>query len=201
MRRVLIPFLAVPVLIALFAAPALAAQPIRESGIYESFGSSSEVCTTGPQAECSYTSLSVYSYDPDTIEVCLYTATYPTGRGAPGYTEGFGCAIADDSALTVTDDFDFMLAATDIEFFEYDCRARQCSETTRVVTVSAEDSAIGPISSSSGRGSFTEGSCTYRYSFTDRWAELAGTMTIDGETLQQWGSGYVTDATTSVRCR
>lgn len=201
MRRPFLIFIAVPALLALLATPAMGAQPIRESGIYESFSSSSEICTTGAQAECSYTSLSVYSYDPDTIEVCLYTATYPSGRGAPGFTEGYGCTVVDDGALTVTEDFDFILAETALEFFEYSCQARQCTETFGTVTVSANDSAIGPISTTSGRGTFTEGGCTYRYSFVDQWAELAGTMTVDGVTMDQWGSGYVTDATSSVRCR
>jgi hypothetical protein len=201
LRRLLIPFVAVPVLIAMLAAPALAAPPMRESGVYESFDSSAETCTTGPQATCSYTSLSAVSYDPDTIEVCLYTATYPIGHGAPGFTEGYGCTFVDDSVLTVTDDFGFVLAPTDIDFFERTCQARTCTETFAVVTVSADDAAIGPISTSSGRGSFTEGSCTYRYSYTQQYAQLAGTMTIDGVTIEQWGSGSVFDSTSSVRCR
>lgn len=200
-RRLLVPLFVVPALLAMLTVPALAAPPYRESGTYESFGSSAETCTTGPGAECSYTSLSVNSYDPDNIEVCLYTATYPVSRGAPSYSEGYGCTVVDDSALTITSDFSFILAPTDIEFFEYSCQARRCTETFEIVTVSAEDSAIGPISTSSGRGSFTEGNCTSRYSYTDQWAELAGTMTIDGETMEQWGSGYVTEATSSTRCR
>lgn len=201
LRRLLVPLVVVPVLVAMLAAPALAAPPYRESGTYESFGSSAETCTTGPGAECSYTSLSVYSYDPDTIEVCLYTATYPISRGAPRFTEGYGCTIVDDSALTITSDFSFILAATDIEFFEYSCKARRCTETFEVVTVSAEDSAVGPISTTSGRGTFTENNCTYRYSFSQQSAELAGTMTVDGVTMEQWGYGSVSTATSSVRCR
>jgi hypothetical protein len=201
LRRVLVPLFVVPALIAMLAAPTLAAPPYRESGVYESFDSSAETCTSGPGAECTYTSLSVYSYDPDTIEVCLYTATYPISRGAPSFTEGYGCTIVDDGALTVTDDFSFILAATDIDFFEYSCKARQCTETFEVVTVSAEDSPIGPVSTSSGRGTFTEDNCTYRFSYTQQFAELAGTMTIDGVTMEQWGYGFVSNATSSVRCR
>lgn len=56
------------------------------------------------------------------------------------------------------------------------------------------------IVSSSGRGTSNDGTCTYRYSFTDLSAELAGTMTIDGVTMDQWGWGSLSQYSVTTRC-
>jgi hypothetical protein len=53
----------------------------------------------------------------------------------------------------------------------------------------------------SGRGSFKDGNCTFRFSFTGQRAEVAGTMTIDGSTLAEQGNASTEDYRVSERCR
>ena len=200
MRRIMVPVIVVPMLLLALAAPTLAAPPLKESGTSMSFSSSSTVCTEGGSPTCTDTWVDAFSVSPDTIVVCLSSYTYST-RTYRTVSQENGCSETGSAALTFTSDFSVTLADTSVTVFKYTCGPRRCTEAgSRAVTVSALDTAVGPISTSSGRGSFTDGTCTYRYSYTDQSAELAGSMTIDGVTMDEWGYGSVSKFSTTVRC-
>ena len=200
MRRFFVPLTVVPVLLLTLAAPALAAPPLKESGTSMYFSSYSTVCVEGGSPTCTDTSLDVFSLSPDTLLVCLNTYTYST-RTYRLISQEYGCTETSSAALTFTGDFTVSLSDTSVTVAEVTCGPRRCAEGgSRTVTVSALDSAVGPILTSTGRGSFTDGTCTYRYSFTDQSAELAGTITIDGVTVDQWGWGSVSQFTVTTRC-
>lgn len=200
MRRFLVPVIVVPMLLLALAAPALAAPPLKESGTSMYFSSYSSVCTEGGSPTCTDTSLEAFSIAPDTIVVCLNTYTYST-RTYRLISQESGCTETSSTALTFTSDFTVALSDTSVTVVEFSCGPRRCTEGgSRTVTVSALDSAVGPIFTSSGRSTFSDGTCTYRYSFTDESAELAGTMTIDGVTMDQSGWGSVSEYTVSARC-
>jgi hypothetical protein len=135
--------------------------------------------------------------DPDTLVVCLSTYTYSIRTGRI-QSEASGCQETSPDALTITEDFDVTLAETTITFME--CNQRGCRETD-TVTVSAHDSAVSPIFTHSDRGTFSDGTCTFRYSSSGEGAEVAGTMTIDGVVYEQFGSADVTTFRVTQRCR
>jgi hypothetical protein len=67
--------------------------------------------------------------------------------------------------------------------------------------VSASDSPTGPISTTTTRSTTKSGSCTTKMTTTDQFAELAGTMTVDGTTVDQTGFVDVFTSTSVTHCR
>lgn len=200
MHRFIVPAIVVPMLLLALAAPTLAAPPLKESGTSMYFSSYSTVCSEGRSPSCTDTSLNVFSIAPDSVLVCVDTYTY-SARTYRLISQESGCTETSSSVLSITGDFTVTLSDTSVTVSELRCGRRGCIEAgTRTITVSAQDAAVGPIQTSSGRGSFSDGTCTYRYSFTERSAELAGTMTIDGVTLDQWGWGSVGEYRVTARC-
>jgi hypothetical protein len=187
-------FIAAAVLLTLtLAAPVSAAERVRESGTFYSFSSGNFECSGNT---CTDTFIDVFSIDSSTIVVCYnqFSFNARTGRGTSSVG---GCAETCDSALTVSGDLSVTLAPTDIVLFS--CNQRTCVEGD-TVTVSASDDAVGPVTTATGRVTVKDGTCTYRISFSDTSAEIAGTMTVDGETLDQTGFVTVSDQTTTTIC-
>jgi len=200
MRRFVVPVIVVPMLLLALAAPALAAPPLKESGTSMSFFSGSTVCTEGDSQTCTDTFIQAFSIDANTIVVCLDEITYSTRTGRLVSQES-GCTETSSTALTFSADFTVTLSDTSVTVSEITCGPRGCRESgTRTVTVSALDTAVGPILTSTGRGTFDDGTCTFRFSSTDQSAEIAGTMTIDGVTMDESGFGSVSEFKVSTRC-
>lgn len=194
MRRLFVPSLLVPMLLLALAAPAAAAPPMKESGTQTSLYSSAFECSG---STCTDTTVDAWMIDNETLVVCLSRTTF---NARTGQTRSFesGCTETSPSALTISGSFDVTLAETTISFEE--CNRRGC-RITDTVTVSANDSAVSPIFSHSDRGTFSDGTCTYRYSSTGQSAEVAGTMTIDGVVYDQWGYASIATYSTTARCR
>lgn len=204
MRRIALICSAVALLLATAAAPAMAAQPFRESGTQNFLFSFSSDCTgTGNRTTCNEAFLDVFPVGPDTSVVCLSMSTFAfnerTGRGRL-ISEQSGCNETANSVLDVSvadDTLTATLSDTQVDLFS--CNQRTCTEGD-TVTVSASDSG-SPVVDYSGRGSFRDGPCTFRFSFTGQRAEVTGTMTIDGTTLAEQGSASTEDYRVSERCR
>jgi hypothetical protein len=188
-------FLSAALFLALtLATPALAAERVRESGTFEQFFSSNFVCSANT---CTDTVIEAFSIGDGLLLVCYSEFTFNARTGRTISSDS-GCSETDDSALTITSDFSVTLAPTDVTLFR--CNQRTCTEGD-TVTVSATDEAVGPISTATGRVTIRDGSCTIRISFRDSFAEIAGTMTVDGTTLEQQGSATISDQTTTTTCR
>jgi len=56
------------------------------------------------------------------------------------------------------------------------------------VTVSAELTGSGPLYSDTQRYTFTDGTCTFRYSSSGDQREATGTLTIDGDEMSAYGN-------------
>lgn len=192
-RRSFVPLFAVPVLLLLLAAPVAAAPPMRESGTQQSFNSFATTCSG---STCTDTILNAFTIDSETLVVCLDSYTYNVRTGRLTSQES-GCTETSPGALTVTADFTVTLAPTTITLSS--CDRRGCTETD-TVTVSAQDSAVGPVFTESGQGTFNDGTCVVRYRFSSESAPVAGTMTIDGVVLQQSGFAGISEFTVSTRC-
>lgn len=188
------------------AAPASAAPPVREkqSGTYASLYSFSSNCTTDRgRTVCTDINLSA-STDPTGVTfVCVSIDSYAVNRDRyTSISSESGCTETTAGVLQISDSMSATLAATTVNVVSYNCnRGRDCQAGgSRDVTVSASDTAVGPVSSSSGRGTFTDGNCTYRYSFTASSAEVAGTITLDGVTYDESGYAEKGDYVTTSRC-
>jgi hypothetical protein len=192
-RKILVPFVAVPVLLLAMAVPTLAAPPLKESGTQLSFSSYAYDCSG---ATCTETGLNAYVVDSETLEVCLDITTF-NWRNNRFVSGESGCTSTDPSALDITAAFSVTLDDTSITLF--DCNRRGCTEG-RTVTVSAQDSAVGPVFSESSRGTFSDGTCTYRYSSSSQSAEVAGTMWIDGAAVDQSGYASISEFSVMSRC-
>jgi hypothetical protein len=204
MRRIALVCSTVALLHATAAAPALAAQPFKESGTQNYFFSFSSDCSgTGNRTTCDEAYLDVFPVAPDTSVVCLSMYTFAfnerNGRGRLISDEN-GCTETASSALDVTvsgDTLTATLSNTQVDLFS--CNQRTCTEAGSV-TVSASDSG-SPVGSYTNRGTFRDGNCTFRFAVSGQQAEVTGTMTIDGTELAQQGNASTEDYRVSEQCR
>lgn len=185
---------AAALLVLAFAAPVDARERVRESGTFNNFSSFSTTCSGNT---CTDTGVDVFSGDAETLVVCFNEFTYNTRTGRPVSQRG-GCTETDSSVLTISSSFSVSLAPTAVTLFN--CNQRRCTEGA-TVTVSASDQAIGPIQTVTGRVTIKDGTCTTRITFSDRSAEVAGTLTIDGTTLDEQGFATVSSQTATTSCR
>jgi hypothetical protein len=190
MRRLLPPFVIVPVLMLILAAPAAAAPPYRESGTQEYLFAVSTECGG---STCTDTLVDAFTIDSATLVVCLSEYTYNVRNGRLT-SERNGCTETSPELLTVTSDFEAALSEVTVAL----CGRRACDE----VTVAADlEYAGGPIYSDSTRGSFSDGTCTYRYSSSGQSADATGTISLDGVTSDAFGSVGTSEYRVTERCR
>jgi hypothetical protein len=72
---------------------------------------------------------------------------------------------------------------------------------SRTVIVSATDSPTGPVTTTSGRSTTKDGTCTTKIKFTDRFVNVAGTYTVDGTTTAETGDVSTHTETSKTTCR
>ncbi len=177
---------------------------IRESGTYTFASSFSTSCTEQKgRTVCTDTYLDVYSNSDYGTEACLSVETYALTRG--GYdsiSSEYGCSPVESGAFTVNSKLSSAtLSPTSITLSTYSCNRRDCTVTSsRVVTMSASFTGTGELSSYSGRGSFKEGDCTYKYSYKGASREAAVALTLDGVTTDASGSIGTETYTFSTNC-
>ncbi|MBA2380914.1 MAG: hypothetical protein H0V73_02280 [Chloroflexi bacterium] len=210
MRRIVLALFAVMALLLTFVAPVAAdtgpSGPFRESGTSKYLSSQSLDCTPShARTTCTETGVDVFSVSPTEVVVCVSTVTYTysdrTGRGRlisqengcsdPVAASTLNITLSKDNVLTAT------LASTSVTLYE--CNRRSCT-ASRTVTVSASDSG-GPAGTFTNRGSFKDGTCTYRYSESGYTADVSGTLTIDGTTLAEGGWAQQSEFKVSSTCR
>ena len=201
MRRALLTTLALGGMLVGTAAPAAAAPPerMKESGNFAYLSSTTGDCREqgANRTTCSDITLDASTTSGGTVVVCVYTATYAFDSNRERFklrSSESGCTEADASTLTVTDGLVATLAPTTVTLEDR-------GSATREVTVSAQDSPTGPIGTSTGRGTFTDGTCTFRYSYTEQSAEVAGTITLDGTTFNEFGFAASGENTVTQRCK
>jgi len=195
-RRFGVAFLAVPFVLLLAVGPVAADTSPNGSN----FSSSSSSCaTTGGREVCTDLNLFASSNEdgsdgPPCLEIFKYSISR-MGR-LTVFSDEFGCASS--GAASIGADLSVSLDPTDISL--QDCGKRTCS-APRTVTVSASDSPTGPISTTTTRSTTKSGSCTTKMTTTDQFAELAGTMTIDGTVYDEQGSVDVFTSTSITHCK
>jgi hypothetical protein len=199
MRRFAITFLAVPMAVLLAVAPVAADTGPGGSGTYF-FSDSTNCSTSSGRQVCTDTNISVNPNGDGTSSACLDIFTFSvssTGRFT-FVSDQFGCALA--GAVTVGSDYSVTLASTDISMQTCKAHKRTCSGST-IVNVSASDSVVGAIVTSTTRSTTTDGNCTYKTTTNETDANLVGTLTIDGTSLDEQGFLSVVKQTLTIRCK
>jgi hypothetical protein len=195
-RRIGVAFLAVPLVLLLAVGPVAADTSPNGSN----FSSSSSSCaTTGGREVCTDLNLFVSSNEdgsdgPPCLEIFTYSIS-SNGRFTV-ISDEFGCASS--GTMAVGADLSVTVDATQIPLDN--CGRRNCSPS-RTVIVSASDSPTGPISTTTTRSTTKSGGCTIKTTTTDQFAELAGTMTIDGTVYDEQGSVDVFTSTSMTHCK
>jgi hypothetical protein len=196
MRRFAVAFLAVPLGLLLAVGPVAA----DTSPNGTNFSSSSSSCsTTGGRQVCTDLNLQVFSNEdgsagPPCLEVFKYSIS-SNGRFTV-ISDEFGCATS--GTIAIGADLSVALGATQIPLDS--CSKRTCT-SSRTVTVSANDSPTGPISTTTTRSTTKSGNCTTKMTTTDQFADLAGTLTVDGTTSDQTGFIDVFTSTSITHCK
>jgi hypothetical protein len=196
MRRIGVVLAAVPLMLLLTVGSAAADTSPNGTNF---FSGNTTCSTTGGRQVCTDSNLFVSSNEdgsdgPPCLEIFKYSI------GANGkfsvISDEFGCATS--GTMTVGADLSVDLSATQITLDS--CNRRTCT-SARTVTVSASDTPTGPVSTTTTRSTTKSGGCTTRTTTTDTFAELAGTMTIDGTVLDQTGSIDVFTSTSTTHCK
>lgn len=196
MRRIGVALAAVP-LILLLTVGSVAADTSPNG---TNFFSSSSICSTsGGRQVCTDRNLSVTSNEdgsdgPPCLEIFTYSIS-SNGRFSV-ISDEFGCATS--GTMTVGADLSVDLPASAITLEA--CNRQRCT-SSRTVTVSAHDTPTGPVSTTTSRSTTRSGGCTTRTTTTDTFADLAGTMTIDGTSFDQTGSIDVFTSTSTTHCK
>jgi hypothetical protein len=195
-RRFAVAFLAVPLGLLLAVGPVAA----DTSPNGTNFVSSSSTCSTaGGRQVCTDMNLQVFSNEDGSVgEPCLEISKYSiaTNGRFTSISDEFGCASS--GTIAIGADLSVALGATQIPLDS--CSRRGCA-SSRTVTVSASDSPTGPISTTVTRSTTKSGTCTTKMTTTDQFADLAGTLTVDGTTSDQSGFIDVFTSTSITHCK
>jgi len=197
-RRLLFATLALPMVLLLAVGP-VAADTTGGGGSGTYFSSFTGSCSgSATRQTCTETYLDVHPLDVGVSEACLDVFTYTTSRNKFNFvSDTYGCGPGN---VTVAADFSATLAPTDLSMQTCAAHKRSCSGST-TVTVSATDSPVGDPATTTSRTVTKVGSCTYTTKSTQTDVELAGTMTIDGTTMNEDGFLTVVDSSSTVRCK
>lgn len=183
MRRVVASIAILPILVMLFAVPAAAAPPVRDSGTQEFFSAFSSSC--GPST-CTETFVEVFTVSDESIVVCLFESTYNIRTGRLISEDGACSEEVSSDALSISGDLSSAsLSPTAVTFFT--CNQRGCTEG-ETVTVSAELTAFGPIFTDRSRSTFSDGTCTVTFTSSGEQRQATGTISLDDETLTADGN-------------
>jgi hypothetical protein len=129
------------------------------------------------------------------MSVCFEQYTYPARQGGQ-FTQRFGCSEVD--APTIADDLSS--ASVDVTLLVTECGRRTCSGESSV-TVTADFSAIGSPNAYSYTQKQQYETCTDTYRVRGQSVDAAGTIGVDGASLDAFAQiGSETFAFSS-RCR
>lgn len=182
MRRFAMAFLAIPMVFLIGVVPVAADVPPFGTNFFSGLTSCS---TSGDLQVCTDTNLSTFSNeDGSDGPVCVAISVY-SFSSADEFT-----SISDESgcvapgALTVGKHLSVVLAPTDFALSTCDS-VGSCA--SRTVTVSASDRPTGHIAKTTTHSKEKVGRCTIHTTTVEKYADLAGTLTIDGTTIDETG--------------
>jgi hypothetical protein len=158
--------------------------PVAATGGRDQLDSSTYACVGNV---CTLTVVSAF-LDPSGGTACIDFASI--------VSDETGCAPAPSFTISRTLAASFGPTSIPLQLCDQTgCRA------SRTVIVSASDTPTGPITIQSGRVTTKVGTCTTRFKFTNRFANVVGTYTIDGTTTAETGNVATYRETSKTTCR
>jgi len=202
MRRFIFGTLVSTALVLTIATPALGAPPIREDGTVTSASAFAGSCETtgGGGMVCTDQFVETFQTGPESWAVCVGRFTYSISASGRfrSISDESGCADLTDSALTIAPDFlSASIAPTVVPVVS--CSRRACTDAG-AVTASAELVSSGQIFESTNRGTFNDGTCTYRFTSSTVSTNGPATITVDGSAAVGEGSYGSEDFRITSRC-
>jgi len=195
-RRFAVAFMTIPIILLLAVGPVAADTSPNGTNF---FSSSSSCSTTGGRQVCTDLNLEVFSNeDGSTAPPCLRVFKYSFSSNGKFtvISDEYGCASS--GTIAIGADLSVELGTTQIPLDS--CNRRTCT-SSRTVTVSANDSPTGPISTTTTRSTTKSGNCTTKMTTTDQFADLAGTLTVDGTVSDETGFIDVFTSTSTTHCK
>jgi len=126
---------------------------------------------------------------------CIDFLTYLPEDGT-SVSDEFGCAPAPSFKILSTLAASFGPTSISLEL----CDENTCT-ASRTVIVSASDTPVGSITTTSGKSTTKDGTCTSKIRFTDRSVSVVGTFTVDGTTTAETGDVSTHTETSKTTCR
>lgn len=202
MRRFMFGSLISTALVLTLATPALAAPPIREDGTVTSANAFAGSCVAagGGGLVCSDQFVDAFQTGLESWAVCFGRFTYAISASGRfrSISEESGCADLTASALTIAPDFlGARIAPTVVPLLT--CNRRGCTDAGEV-SVSAELVSNGQLFESTNRGTFSDGTCTYRFTSSAVSTNGPAHITVDGSTVSGEGSYFSEDFRITSRC-
>ncbi|HVL54722.1 MAG TPA: hypothetical protein VM344_10750 [Vitreimonas sp.] len=199
MRRLIV-ILGSAVLLLASVSPAMAARPIKSSGAWQQANAFSSSCETqGANTVCTDVGIDAFAFDDEFSDACVWMFTYSVGRNGQfrPISDASGCAPASSFSVAAGAS-SAQLSATQVQL--YSCNQRTCVAGD-TVTVAASWTAISGSSTYSGRATYTDGSCTYRQSWSGASSQASASFSVG--TTDYVGDGFILreDFTVTERCR
>jgi hypothetical protein len=195
-RRFAVAFMTIPIILLLAVGPVAADTSPNGTNF---FSSSSTCSTTGGRQVCTDLNLEVFSNeDGSAAPPCLRVFKYSFSSNGKFtvISDEYGCASS--GTIAIGADLSVELGTTQIPLDS--CNRRTCT-SSRTVTVSASDSPTGPVSTTTTRSTTKSGNCTTKMTTTDQFADLAGTLTVDGTVSDETGFIDVFTSTSTTHCK
>lgn len=189
-------------LVLTLATPALAAPPIREDGTVTGASAFAGACEPAPggSVECSDQYVEAFQTGPDSWAVCVGRFTYAISASGRfrSISDESGCVDLSANPLTIAPDFlSATIAPTVVPLLS--CNRRGCTEAG-AISVSADLASSGQIFESTNRGTFSDGTCSYRFTSSVLGTDGPAEITMDGSTVLGQGSYSSEDFTITSRC-
>ena len=199
MRRLIV-IIGSTVLLLASVSPAMAARPIKSSGVWQQASAFSSSCQTqGANTVCTDIGVDAFAFNDEFSDACVWTFTYSIGRNGQfrPISDAHGCAPA-SSFSVASGAASATLGATQVQL--YSCNQRTCVAGD-TVTVAGSWTAISGASTYSGRATYTDGSCTYRQSWSGVSSQASASFSVDS--TDYLGEGFILreDFTVTERCR
>ena len=189
-------------LVLILATPALAAPPIREDGTVTGANAFAGSCepAAGGSVECTDQYVDAFQTGPESWAVCVGRFTYAISASGRfrSISDESGCVDLVANPLTIAPDFlSAAIAPSVVPLLT--CNRRGCTDAG-AITVSAELASSGQVFESTNRGTFSDGTCTYRFTSSATGTNGPAQITIDGSTALGEGSYSSEEFSITSRC-
>lgn len=206
MRSTIVTISVVGGLLFAIAAPAAAAPTvIRTATVQDRLYSASQECTPEVDGRQTCTSIALVvdvnglaKQPVGSVYLWVYTYMLIEGSFLEVSAESQTVSV-DASVLNITNSLDATLEPVSVTLQSCDFSGVECFDTREVV-VSANDSPTGAVQDSRTTNKYDYQGCAFRTVTNRKYADVAGTLTLDGVTYAEQGSASTSSTVLTSRC-